>query len=384
MPPKTRKALLLLISLVTISLSASSLVAGQSDGYTDTPQRNISANSVLSVVDNETAPAISICSQHAPKCPLTAASWPGEPDGWQYTGKKWIWVPGTKNVFNRTTVWEYSQPYSGSTPEYQGQREDRYASCSGDPQDCSFFNGTPPTTYDWERYMQVGDNFKVMQLGNFNEAESYLIGDVDCESGIFYPVVDHNMPFTYTLMHTNRWKSCTGGGYVAAYLSEQWGEPLSQERIALCDNATNGVPASLSQAGNNICKISPHVGVVFQRYIFGAASPAELPSVGCEAVLYAWGWSEPHSPVTGQDYQTWFRNGELRFTRWYDLSIQVSLGNIPTPDDHDWWDSRCQSAWTEEGNWLYTGTFRVGNAEYRDQAMIEGPRVYLPLISLER
>jgi hypothetical protein len=331
---------------------------------------------VLSVVEYKESDlsladqALSICSQHAPKCPLTAAGWPGEPDGWQYTGKKWLWVPGTKNVFNRTAVWEYSQPYSGSTPAYFGQREDHYASCSGDSQVCSFCSGTPPVTYDWERWLQVGNNFKVMQLGNLSEEESYLIGDVDCSSGIFYPVVDHSTPYYYTPMYTNRWGECTGGGYVAAYLHEQWGEPLSAKRAMLCDNPTNGVPADLSPAGNTICKISPYVGVVFQRYIFGAGTPADLPSVGCEAVLYAWGWNEPKSPASGQQYQTWFRNGELRFTRWYDLSNQVSLGDIPEPDDHDWWNARCQGAWEGEGNWLYSGTFRVGNAEYQDQASL--------------
>lgn len=303
---------------------------------------------------------LSICSQHAPKCPLTAAGFPGETGDWQFTGKKWTWVPGTPNKFDRLVVWEFSQPYSGSTPEYFGQREDHYTL---DPDD-------PLKTYDWERWLQEGDNFRVMQLGNKSESEAYLIGDTDCSSGLFYPVVDHQMPFFTTPMFTNRWGVCTGGGYIAAHLYQQWGEPLSKKRLDLCDNPLNGVPADLSPAGNIICKISPYVGVIFQRYIFGAKTEAEVPSVGCEAVLYAWGYSEPLAPASVQAYQTWFRNGELRFTRWYDLSNQVTPPTIPAPDDHAWWDSRCQAAWQGEGNWLYSGVFRVGQSEYTDQASL--------------
>ena len=312
--------------------------------------------------------AISVCSQHAPKCPLNPDNWIGEPDGWQYTGKKWTWYPYTINRFNRQTIWEYSQPYAGSNPEYFGQREDHYADYTNSPDEYPLVNGRPPRTYDWERWKPEGDNFRVMQLGNKNESLSYLLGDTDCATGIFYPVVDHTMPYFYTPMFTNRWGKCTGGGYVAAYLSEIWGEPLSQKRLSLCDNKINGVPAEFSPLGNRICKISPYVGTVYQRYIFGPKNDGGRPSVGCEAVLYAWGWTEPETPLSGQDYQAWFRNGELRFSRWYELSRKVSPTNPPAPDDHAWWNRMCSGAWTGEGNWLYTGTFRVGQTVYHDQA----------------
>lgn len=325
---------------------------------------------------------LSICSQHAPKCPLNPAGWLGELGGWQYTGKKWTWVPGTPNRYDRQVVWEFSQPYAGTTPEYFGQREDHYTL---DPDD-------PLKTYDWERWSQEGDHFRVMQLGNKSESEAYLIGDTDCSTGLFYPVVDHQMPFYSTPMFTNRWGTCSGGGYIAAHLYQLWGEPLSKKRLELCDNPLNGMPADLSPAGNAICKISPYVGVIFQRYIFGARSATETPSVGCEAVLYAWGYAEPIAPPSGQGYQTWFRNGELRFTRWYDLSDQVTPTTIPAPDDHAWWDARCQNAWLGEGNWLYSGVFRVGKSVYTDLASLPavnttqitpaGGVVELPQVSL--
>ena len=364
---RLRMSLVLVLAFIILGLPQT---LGQGSGKDSLDNKNNSVASVYFVANQNTqsgstaspTQALSICSQHAPKCPLTAPGWPGEPDGWQRTGKKWTWVPGTPNIFGREVVWEYSQPYAGTTPAYIGQREDHYADQTNP--------AVPPITYDWERWMQVGDNFRLMQLGNKTEPASYLVGEADCSSGIFYPVVDHSLPYYYTPMYTNRWGTCTGGGYIAAYLAEQWGDPLSQKRQALCDNTINGVPDSLSPAGNAICKISPYVGVVYQRYIFGAATPAELPSVGCEAVLYAWGWTEPRSPASGQQYQSWFRNGELRFTRWYELSNQVTVGNLPDPDEHDWWNPRCQAAWQGEGNWLYSGTFWAGSTIYHDQAVL--------------
>ena len=181
-----RRCLVLMFAAIFL---ASPHINGRGDGEAASVKN--SADSVYSAVRTENDPesavspaqALSICSQHAPKCPLTAAGWPGEPDGWQHTGKRWIWVPGTPNIFGREVVWEYSQPYAGTTPAYYGQREDHYADQTNP--------SVPPVTYDWERWMQDGDNFRLMQLGSKTEAQSYLVGEADCSSGIFYPVVDH-------------------------------------------------------------------------------------------------------------------------------------------------------------------------------------------------
>jgi hypothetical protein len=357
-----------LLSMVAVGL-VWTVIAYADEGR----QKDLSASeSVVHFQDSLPTPdpsqVISVCSQHAPKCPLDPQNWPGEPDGWQFTGKKWAWYPYTINRFNRHTIWEYSQPYQGTNPDYMGQREDHYSDYTNSPDEYPAVQGRAPKTYDWERWMPVGDNFKVMQLGNNSEARSYLLGETDCSTGIFYPVVDHTQPYFYSPMYTNRWGECTGDGYVAAYLNELWGEPLSKQRLELCDNKINGVPAEFSPVGNIVCKISPYVGTVYQRYIFGPRRPGSRPSVGCEAVLYAWGWTEPENPRSGQDYQAWFRNGELRFTRWYELSRSASACNPPAPDDHEWWNHMCQGAWTGEGNWLYTGTFRAGQTVFHDQA----------------
>ncbi len=361
----TAAAILVPVAFLSMRITASLADSGAVGEYLSDPAH---AANQAALPTPDPSKLLSVCSQHAPKCPLDPENWPGEPDGWQYTGKKWTWYPYTINRFNRHTIWEYSQPYMGTNPVFAEQREDHYSDYTNSPDEYPRVQGRKPKTYDWERWMPVGDNFKVMQLGSSSEMKSYLLGETDCSTGIFYPVVDHTHPYFSTPMSTNRWGECTGGGYVAAYLTELWGEPLSRQRLELCDNKINGVPAQFSPQGNIVCKISPYVGTVFQRYIFGPKREGSRPSVGCEAVLYAWGWTEPQQPASGQDYQAWFRNGELRFTRWYELSRKASPGNPPAPDDHDWWNHNCQGAWTGEGNWLYTGTFRAGQTVYHDQA----------------
>jgi hypothetical protein len=113
-----------------------------------------------------------------------------------------------------------------------------------------------------------------------------------------------------------------------------------------------------------VCKISPYVGIVYPRYAFN--STESLPAiVGCEAVLYAWGWPAPQQVSSGQDYEAWFRNGELRFSMWISLSDQVG-SSLPAADDHQWWNSRCEQAWSSTTNILYSGVYKIGPTVYTD------------------
>lgn len=309
-----------------------------------------------------TTAAIDMCTQHAPKCPLNEETWVGEPGAWQKTGKKWQWLsttPSGKNV-----VWEWSMPYAGSNPAYDGQREDHYADHTDAPDTSPVFTTTDPYTYDWERWEPVEANYLFHQYGRASEAEAFHIGETDCESGVYYPILDHNVGYAYTPMSVLRDGQCVGGGYISAHRTELWGEPLSPARVSMCDNPATGVPAGESPKANAVCKLSPHVGVVYQRYAFN--STATLPAIpGCESVLYAWGWAEPQQVSGGQDYEAWFRNGELRFSRWLNLSDQVH-GSLPAADDHEWWNSRCKRAWSDTTNVLYTGIYIIGSTVYTD------------------
>lgn len=306
--------------------------------------------------------AIDICSQHAPKCPLDEAGWPGAPGEWQYTGKRWTRHSGTPA--DRTIIWEWSRPYTGTNPAFLGQRENHYSDFSGLPGASPVFTGTGPLTYDWERWEPTTGNFIFHQYGRATEQESMSIGEADCDSGVFYPVIDHTVDHAYTPMAATREGECALGGYISTHRLELWGEPLSQIRVDKCDDPLGGVPASESERGNAICKLSPHVGTVNQRYVLGPTASL-LPNLGCETVIYAWGWEYPQAPTSGQDFETWFRNGELRFSRWINLSDQIT-STIPAPDDHAWWDGRCEVAWTGTSNVVYSGIFKIGSQVYTD------------------
>jgi hypothetical protein len=307
---------------------------------------------------------INVCSQHAPKCPLEEETWDGEPGAWQYTGKKW--QRHTDTPSGRNVIWEWSRPYAGSNEAYADQRENRYADFTAAPASSPDFEGTGPFTYDWERWELGEDNNIFHQYGRATEGESFHIGKSDCESGVYYPVVDHNLAYADTPMSVLRDGHCVGGGYLAAYRAEMWAEPLSPQRVAMCDNAATGIPTSQSPKGNAICRVSPYVGVVYQRYAWGAGPPpVDKPDVGCEAVVYAWGWPKPEPPSDGQAHQEWFRNGELRFTKWINLSDQATDA-VPQPDDHAWWDPRCKPAFSDTTNVVYSGQYKIGSTVFTD------------------
>lgn len=321
------------------------------------------ASSDDTIARARTLPPIDICSQHAPKCPLDEAFWSGEPGAWQYTAKQWQRHTGTPS--GREIIWEWSTPYGGSNEEYAGYREDHYADFTDVPTASPGFSDSQDLTYDWEVWQPAAGNFLFHQYGGSSEAESLRIGEVDCESGVYYPVVDHRVKQAWTPLCALRdGEECACGGYISAQLIQQWGPPLSKQRSAHCNDPSTGIPAEESEKGNLICKISPYVGTVHQRYVLGETASLP-PSVGCEAVVYAWGWKKPKAPSQGQAHETWFRNGELRFSRWLNLSNETSDG-IPEHDEEEWWRPRCERAWSGVTNAVYSGDYKIGPTRYTD------------------
>lgn len=304
---------------------------------------------------------LDICSQHAPKCPLDEAYWLGEPSAWQYTAKRW--QRHTETPSGRKVIWEWSAPYAGSNPAYAGYRENHYADFTEIPTGSPVFSAQG-LTYDWEVWRPYNGGLIFHRYGGSSEAESLPIGEYDCTGGVHYPVVDHRVDHAWTPMCAMRDGECTCGGYIATQLIEEWGPPLSWQRGKLCDNPRTGIPTEESRKANLICKISPHVGIVHQRYVLGQTASLP-PSVGCEVVVYAWGWEKPDEPSQGQAYETWFRNGELRFSRWLDLSHEI-LDNIPDHDDDGWWNPKCDIAWSGITNAVYSGVYKIGPTVYTD------------------
>lgn len=308
---------------------------------------------------------LDICSQHAPKCPLNEAYWLGEPSAWQYTAKRW--QRHTRTPSEREVIWEWSAPHAGSNPAYAGYRENHYADFTEIP------TGSPASsaeglTYDWEVWHPDNGSLILHRYGGSSEAESLPIGEYDCTGGVHYPVVDQRVDHAWTPMCAMRNGECTCGGYIATQLIEEWGSPLSWQRSKPCDNPYTGIPAEESRKVNLICKISPHVGIVHQRYVLGQTASLP-PSVGCEVVVYAWGWEKPGESSQGQAYETWFRNGEIRFSRWLNLSHEI-LDNIPDHDDDGWWNPKCDIAWSEITNAVYSGVDKIGSTVYTDTVVL--------------
>lgn len=317
---------------------------------------------------------IDLCTQHSPKCPLDEATWPGAPGEWQFTGKRWVKHSGTPP--GRDVIWEWSMPYSGTNPAFIGQRENHYADYSSNPTGSPDFSASADAyTYDWERWVIEPDNLRWMQMGGINENFSVPVGENDCINGSYYPVIDQTTPWTYTdIYSTQSTQHCGGGGYALTKVDELWGPPLSEERVVFCDDPRVGIPAGESVLGNAVCKMSPYAGRVQQRYALGPV-PGKVASVGCEVVIYAWGWDhQPSGTTSGQDYEAAFRNGEMRFSRWYNLS-QVAQGVIPDAFDDAWWNPKCDLAWMGITNAVYSGVFKIGSTVYTDSIHLPGPTV---------
>jgi hypothetical protein len=117
-----------------------------------------------------------------------------------------------------------------------------------------------------------------------------------------------------------------------------------------------------------ICMNAPQVETIFQVYVWGGQSSGSGQAViGCEAVVYVSGYNQPSSNAApdSQDVKNWFRNGELRLSRWYGLSS----GNITKgPADVNHWIGVCNDAFSpdERENWFYTGVYKLNNTYYQD------------------
>ncbi len=310
---------------------------------------------------------INVCSQHAALCPVDATHWQGEPDGWQTTGKKWIRHSGTPSSID--VMWEFSFPYQGGNPAYTGHRDNPYDDYTNTPDGWPAVPGPPPVTFEWERWDVAGggQNYTIFQYAGTDEHSSHFVGQTDCTGGSFFPVTNEHVTYARADLAVQRGAECATGGYIAVQQLERWGEPRSLTRIAACDDPARGIPASQVPLGNMACKISPYVGVVYQRYAWAPATtpPHDRPVLGCEVAVYAWGWPE-WQPIdaTGHDYQSWFRNGELRFSRW--LSLSAGMTTVPAPDDDGWWNPRCDPAWASLTNWIYTGRYQIGTTLFTD------------------
>lgn len=322
-------------------------------------------------------PKEEFCEQHTQICPVDEATWQGENNGWQFVGRRWHAITYTPSA--QQVIWEWSRPYTGSTPNYKGYREDHYSDFSDAPEIYPKPDDVVTRAYEYEIWRPENDRMVQIRYAGKNEQETHTVGTTDCENGLVYPVTTQVRTNTVTAMSVMIDDKCAKDGYAIALLDELWGRPNTPERSALCDAPLKGVPASESSIANNICKTSPYVAVVYQGYAWSARKnePAKH-TLGCETVLYAWGWSKPSGPADGGKYMEWNRNGMLRFSHWQGF---WDIDSMPKATDTSWWLDHCKRGWTESGSVIYSGQYVIGNNLYTDTILDPtlNQKTFLPL-----
>lgn len=139
------------------------------------------------------------------------------------------------------------------------------------------------------------------------------------------------------------------GNYISNEIVSYY-DSTSNERNSFCDTFLS---SSISTSANNICKSSPKVSLVFQKYVGG---PNNKLIHGCEATIYTWGYSKAEA-------QSWFRNGEVRWSFYQSASAD---GSYHRPDESSFWYPLCNTALNNKANWIYTGEYKLNSEVYKD------------------
>jgi hypothetical protein len=245
--------------------------------------------------------------------------WPAGSHEW--TAKKYL---NTSVDPGYDTVWVWSGPYSGGyrTLTYQAYHE-----------------GQPAQSREWELWSGDANNHVAYahNYGGPSESNSPKISysQAACQSGttgLAWPNLV-NTTLSMTSESVSSQGVCTREGYVAVKLQETWSEHFSELRNSKCDQY---LPHAITPNGNQICKSSIDVGLVYQRYARGNKLTEATPSyyLGCEATVYAWGY-----PLKKANYQNRFRNG----ARWSDYLGLPFTTSCRTDDT--WWNNACP-AWS--------------------------------------
>jgi hypothetical protein len=165
----------------------------------------------------------------------------------------------------------------------------------------------------------------------------------------------------------------TNGGFIAVVRAwdgngppdhTYWAPDMHLDRAFYCQkyfkapeyNIEDPTAADLAY---KICLAAPHVETVYQVYVRGDGG-----TVGCEAVVYVSGYPKPTAadPPESTKVKNWFRNGELRFSRYVGLATKYA------PTANDSWIQACGSAFKPDvaENWFYTGVYKLDEIYYQD------------------
>ena len=288
------------------------------------------------------------------------------PDFWaagehQYTGKQYFRIPSTFNPgYDVYEVWSGPLGQDGRYVNYQ-----IYYGAEIKPENFGPVREWEKWTSDPIKHIAYNHSYAGPSADNNRKAYSSqaICQNQPNNTGHQWPNLENGSTFTFvpesvlTNECTTSWADANHpGGYIALHLAETWSEPFTSVRISKCDSY---IPSLVTPDGNQICKSSPSVGIIYQRYVTGSTSSDHNYQHGCEATIYAWGY--PFN--SDENYKKWFRNGELRFSEWHNMG---AYSEAHAPDDHGWWDSGCSNAFTQETNWTYSGNHQFDYINYED------------------
>lgn len=176
----------------------------------------------------------------------------------------------------------------------------------------------------------------------------------------------------------------TNGGYIAVIRAwdgngppdhTYWASDMHLARTFYCQKyfkapEYNIEDPTAADVAYDICLTAPQVETVYQVYVWGEGGPA-----GCEALVYASGYPKPTTADLPEStkVKNWFRNGELRFSRY--TSISTNYG----PTANDSWIQACNAAFTPNvaENWFYTGVYKLDQTYYQDWGDIAAASKYI-------
>ena len=298
---------------------------------------------------------------------------------YDYTAKRYFLVYGSKNPgYNLKWVWSGPYPSYSYCIKYPNNctRFVRYQNyIKKVPDDLLGIPLTNPTDTEWEEWKPSNLSAILYRYGapDENATKISYSKKEDCMNNTNRGNLWPNATSAGTVFFKESFKHpenyCTkeynesdprGGGYIAVNFQEDWGTPSSDYRNSKCNAwfpTTGNYDTIENKRVNAICKASPNVAIIQNRYATGYHSTNDLNYYGCEMVIYAWGY--PYS--SSNQYRDWFRNGPLRYTDYKKIG---PFGKIePTADS--WWNSNCTNssapygnAWDAVPNWYYSGIYR--------------------------
>lgn len=280
---------------------------------------------------------------------ITMDAYSSHPNFWEVGSNQW--VAKRYNAINNLNLkydnmWWWSGPLYGNTDKTLREIIFQY-----------YNNNIAGEYWEWEQWRTENkggeENAIVDQFGGNDKISSkYFYSSIqnciDNIPGVQWPNFDDSN-YSKVDVVGRKGDKCLSGGYIEVIVDEVISNYSNPDRNLSCEKF---FPSSNFNIANNICKKSPNVAVIYQRYV----SPVDENKYakGCEGTIYSWG----NEYTSDDDYKKWFRNGEIRYSNYNSKGIDSI---VPKYNDSLYWDTVCTGTWDSKTNWIYTGEYKLNN-----------------------